>query len=86
MNPVLLDLPTGLEDPEKEEAGDVSEEEEEGEGEEEGAIVQDPVDVKEADPKLLKVGEHGHWACFRHVSSLYCACCSSPFPVSYLSC
>lgn len=52
MNPVLLDLPTGLEEQDKEETGDLSEEEE---GEEEGAIVPDPSDVKEAEPKLLKV-------------------------------
>lgn len=57
MNPVLLDLPSGLEDLEKEEVGDVLDEEEDGE--EEGAIVQDPADVKEAEPRLLKVGECG---------------------------
>ena len=53
VNPVL-DISTGLEDQEKEKTGDFSDEEEEGE--EEGAIVQDPSDAKEAEPKLLKVG------------------------------
>ena len=59
MNPVLLDLPTGLEEQDKEETGELSEEEEENEeGEEEGAIVPDPSDVKEAEPKLLKVRQN----------------------------
>lgn len=63
VNPVLLDVPTGLEEVENEETGNVLDEDEE-EVEEEGAIVQDPSDVKEAEPKLLKVRWNAAVSCY----------------------
>lgn len=77
MNPVLLDVPTGLEEVENEETGNVLDEEEE-EVEEEGAIVQDPSEVKEADPKLLKVRWNAAVSCYGvfailHPHHCYCS-------------
>ena len=77
VNPVLLDVPTGLEEVENEETGNVLDEEEE-EVEEEGAIVQDPSEVKEADPKLLKVRWNAAVSCYGvfailHPHHCYCS-------------